>query len=69
MMAWAVRRQSYVARLALLTILFPLHFLPMLLRAIRVGTVYHFDFWDFHYRVFWAAVEGAFVGMPIKETA
>lgn len=59
MMAWAARLDHGLARAALVTVLFP--FFAGLGQALMSGRAFRFEFWNFQWCVYWAAVEGAFV--------
>lgn len=61
MLKWVVRQEKWFVRCPLVIILFPVYWAPLLFREAYEGGIYTFHFWDFHWGLFWAMYEGAFV--------
>ena len=66
---WAVRQPAFV-RCPVVVLIYPFCFLHMLVTVFlfhprRWKRLMEFEFWDFHWHIFWCAIEGYFSGTPI----
>lgn len=66
MIARAIRIENGVLRALAATPLFLWYFGAKVVRNLFTRRVRTFIFWEFHWDLYWAIVEGDFVGMSIR---